>query len=267
LAERIEAVKVLLATCALAMMGVATAFAEEVAVIASVASGERTRALLLRADQPVGAVILLAGGDGALELGPKGAIGRYRTDPLVRMRHLYAEAGFHTLVPDLGTLPPEYRVSNPHARRLGELVQFFRPLGLPVTLVGVSRSALSVTNAALRLTGAQAPDAVVILSGVLMRVDGQQASVQRDLPGFRRVSTRILLVAHRYDRCAYSLASDTVAFSELLTSASRKDVMQFEGGEEGDGNPCWPLSHHGFYGIEGQVVEGIASWLKRHAKN
>ena len=76
----------------------------------------------------------------------------------------------------------------------------------PVYLVGTSRAALSVANAAVRLTGAQRPDALVITSGMLMHVANHQPSVQRNVAGLERITQPTLLVSHADDLCAFTLA-------------------------------------------------------------
>ena len=81
---------------------------------------------------PIGAVILLAGDNGRLDLtadpAAEGgfAIGRLANNQLVRTRVHYAEAGFETLVPDLAPdlkvgdtgVVANYRIGQPHATTL-----------------------------------------------------------------------------------------------------------------------------------------------------
>src|SRR5437660_7434607 len=63
--------------------------------------GQRVRAVLLKPANPKGAVILLAGGDGRLDITPDGAISKLRFNQLVRTRAFYERSGYVTLVPDI----------------------------------------------------------------------------------------------------------------------------------------------------------------------
>ena len=45
-----------------------------------------------------------------------------------------------------------------------------------------------------------------------------------------------------------------------LVAAPRKALLAFEGGES-RGDPCEAFAHHGFNGIEREVVFRIAEWI------
>ena len=226
------------------------------------------RAMLLEPKQPIGSVILLAGGHGNLDLSLDGAIGWGTDNQLVRTREHYVRQGFVTLVPDIapdlksGTSAADgYRMSAAHAEDIGELVAYVRTIAAPVYLVGTSRASLSVANAAARLVGRRAPDALVITAGMLMHMDEAHPSVQTSISGLERIAQPTLLLGHAHDRCAYT-ADMARTFVRLLKGASRVDVVVLSGGEEGTGDPCGPRSHHGFLGIDEEVVRTIADWLR-----
>src|SRR5438445_11808522 len=61
--------------------------------------GQRVRAVLLKPANPRGAVILLAGGDGRLDITPAGEITKLRFNQLVPTRALYQRSGYVTPVP------------------------------------------------------------------------------------------------------------------------------------------------------------------------
>jgi hypothetical protein len=155
-----------------------------------------------------------------------------------------------------------YRTSAGHAADIGFLVKHLRSTAASVYLVGISRSALSVANAASRLAGAAAPDAIVIASGQLMHVDSSQPSVETDIQQIANIRQPTLLLAHREDVCAYSMPSSIPRFRALLTGARRVDMIALSGGQSGDGEPCGPDSAHSFLGQDGEVVEAIARWLQ-----
>ena len=147
---------------ALLVLTPAATFAAEQVVEIATRPGQQVRALLIKPEKPVGSVILLAGGHGNLAISPAGQIGWGRDNQLVRSRAAYANAGFATLLPDIAADLKEgnsararYRWSEEFARDIGALVAHLRGLAPPVYLVGTSRAALSVANAAVRLSGAQ----------------------------------------------------------------------------------------------------------------
>jgi dienelactone hydrolase len=221
-------------------------------------------------DNAKAAVVLLAGGAGRLDITPAGRIGSLGGNQLVRTRSAYARAGFIAATPDLpgdfkrpdGGVRDAYRWSPEHAADLGALVEYLRHQAPRVYLVGTSRAALSVANAAARLSGAQKPDAIVITSGMLMQTDPRQPSVQRMVKP-ESITMPVLLVAHENDACIYTPASATPQFKSLLTRAPRVDIVMLKGGEaDKKGEECEAAGHHGFAGLDQVVVDTIAGWLK-----
>src|SRR5215510_10872842 len=86
-------------------LGVLTAFVSVRAaadpVVEIESRGQKVRAVLLKPANPKGAVILLAGGDGRLDITPDGEITKLRFNQLVRTRALYERSGYVTLVADI----------------------------------------------------------------------------------------------------------------------------------------------------------------------
>ena len=92
-----------------------------------------------------------------------------------------------------------YRWSTAHAEDLGALVKHMRGLARPVYLVGTSRAAISVVNAANKTKGAEAPDALVVTAGMLVHVTDEQPSAERQSGGFGRITQPTLIVYHQND--------------------------------------------------------------------
>jgi pimeloyl-ACP methyl ester carboxylesterase len=231
--------------------------------------GQTVRSLLLKPVTPAGSVILLAGGHGNLSLGKNGSIGWGAGNQVVRTRAGYAKAGFVTLVPDIARDlkqgsggVPRYRWSEAYAKDIGALVVHLRRIAEPVYLVGTSRAALSVANAAARLTGPEDPDAIVITSGMLMHVSDKQPSVERSVGRLERITQPTFIVFHAKDSCRYTPASSAKPFLALLTKARKADVRILEGGSAGSGDPCEARTHHGFQGQDDEVVQVVTEWLK-----
>lgn len=230
------------------------------------------RVYVAQAALPVeGVVILMAGGSGRLDIGETGRIAKLGGNQLVRTRGGYAAAGFIAAVPDVPEDFKEgaegvrngYRWSAEHAADIGALVDALRKLHPKVYLVGTSRGALSVANAAARLTGTQRPEAIVITSGMLMQIDARQPSVQRMVKPLEAITMPVLLLAHENDACVYTPASATPQFKALLTAAPRVDIMMLKGGQaDKKGEECEAAGHHGFAGLDKEVVQTVTGWLK-----
>jgi len=248
--------------------GRAGAQAEQVVTLET-RPGQSIRVLVLRPAAPAaGSVVLIAGGHGNLAIGDDGRLGWGAGNNLVRTRGLYAEAGFVTAVPDIapefkraGGAEEGYRSSEGHARDLGALIAHLRGETPAVFLIGTSRGAISVANAAARLTGSGRPDGIVISSGVLMSHRGNDLSAQSSVRGLDRIAVPTLLIAHHLDQCRVTPANDAEAFRHLLKGAPRVDVKFVSGGQS-QGNPCEAFAYHGFNGIEREVVDLTTAWLK-----
>jgi len=249
--------------------GLAGAQRPEQVITLETRPGQSIRVLVLRpAAPPIGSVVLIAGGHGNLAIADDGRLGWGAGNNLVRTRGLYAEAGFVTAVPDIapefkraGGVEEGYRSSEGHARDLGALIAHLRADTPAVWLIGTSRGAISVANAAARLTGPGRPDGIVISSGVLMSHRGNDASAHSSVRGLDRIAVPTLLIAHELDQCRVTPASDAEAFRRLLKRAPRVDVKFVSGGIS-QGDPCEAFAYHGFNGIEREVVDLTTAWLK-----
>jgi len=257
-----------LGSIAFAVALVGPVCAQETAITIEPRPGVTMRFLLEAPAKAAGSVILLAGGHGNLDLAEDGRIGWGAGNQLVRTRSLYARAGYVTAAMDIasdhklpGSAVAGYRWSEAHATDIGALVQYLRKVAPPVYLVGTSRAALSVANAAVRLSGDARPDAIVVTAGMLMERTTRQPNVQRSVGALERVTVPTLLVHHERDECSYTPAADVEPFARLLTQAPTVEVRMLRGGYS-KGDPCEAWGHHGFAGIDGEVVMAVTGWLK-----
>lgn len=233
--------------------------------------GSSMRVLVDSPANPVGAVILIAGGSGRLDIEPDGRIAMLSGNQLVRTRSQYTAQGLATAVPDIAEdlkvgksgVRDRYRWSAEQAADLGALIDHLRRTAAKVYLVGTSRGALSTANAAVRLQGTQRPNAIVITSGMLMHKTADQPSVERNVSPLTAITMPTLLLANEDDACAYTPASATMPFKALLTASPRVDVAMLRGGNpDRKGMECEAAGYHGFSGLDAQVVRTIADWLK-----
>jgi len=210
------------------------------AIVGTPASADETvtvgaaRAVLIKPKAPHGSVILLPGGDGAIRAGDNGDINGLRGNQLVRTRHAYAARGLAVLVADAGT-------------DLKSAVDYMAAIKRPVTVVGTSRGTLRAAEGIAR--GAR-PDALVLTSGFLSPDSGSGSNVMSIL-GSPAALPRTLVIHHRQDGCRATMPAGVDPF--IKWSGGRARVSWVTGGVE-EGDPCQARGHHGFAGVDGQVV-------------
>jgi hypothetical protein len=219
----------------LAAFALAPALADETVSIGG------SRAVLIKPSAPRGSVILLPGGDGAIRAGENGEIQGLRGNQLVRTRHAYAARGLAVLVADAGT-------------DLKSAVDYMAASKRPVTVIGTSRGTLRAAEGIAR--GAR-PDALVLTAGFLSPDSGSGSNVMSIL-GSPAALPRTLVIHHRQDGCRATLPAGVDPF--IKWSAGRARVSWLTGGVE-EGDPCQARGHHGFNGLDGQVV-GLAAGFR-----
>jgi len=139
---------------------------------------------------------------------------------------------------------------------------------IPIWLVGTSAGTWSVTNGAIHIK--EGIYGLVFTSSV--------TRLRENLPmySFRpkgildmelyKITFPTLIASHKEDKCDLTPASDAPELKAALVSSPKVEVMYFTGGKRPKSKPCQPLSAHGFYGIEDQVVTAIADFIKSNSK-
>ena len=197
-----------------------------------------SRAALIRPAHVRASVILLPGGDGAINVGDHGDIHGLLGNQLVRTRNAYAGRGLAVLVADANT-------------DLKAAVDYMAAIRRPVTVIGTSRGTLRAAEGIAR--GAR-PDALVLTSGFLSPESGSSSNVMSIL-GSPSALPRTLVIHHTSDGCRFTLPAGVDPF--IKWSAGRARAKWLSGGAE-QGDPCEARGHHGFNGLDGQVV-GLAA--------
>ena len=218
-----------------------TAFACAPAVADETVSIGGSRAVLIRPKAPRASVILMPGGDGAIRAGDQGDIHGLTGNQLVRTRKAYAARGLAVLITDAGT-------------DLGSAVQYMAAIKRPVTVVATSRGTI---RAAQGIAQGARPDALVLTSGFLSQESGSGGSNVMSILGSSAALPRTLVIHHSQDSCRATLPAGVEPF--IKWSAGRARVSWLSGGRE-EGDPCEAFGHHGFNGLDGQVVGLAASF-------
>lgn len=249
----------------LAMSGIAAAADGTRVVDIPTRAGVTERFLLIVPEKPQATAVLLAGGNGWLKLSPEGTIGGLGGNFLVRSRDLFAAHGLAVAVLDApsdrqtGMALDTFRTSDEHVADLRAAIGWLRKeLGLPVWLVGTSRGTETAAFVATQLTrAAGGPDGIVLTSSILRDSNGRPVTAM-DL---EKIMVPALVVHHRNDGCFLCDFQFTPELLRKLSASPRKEVIAIDGGIS-TGNPCGARAYHGYNGIEREVVEKIAAWMK-----
>jgi predicted alpha/beta hydrolase len=206
---------------------------------------------------------LLAGGHGGLQLSANGSLGWGKGNFLVRSRQLFADQGLMVAVVDSPSdrqSPPYlsgFRGTREHVMDLKAVIAWARKQAeVPVWLIGTSRGTESTAYAATYLTGHDGPDGLVLTSTILS--DSKEFSV----PALQldRLRIPVLVVHHVDDGCSHCPYGGISKLMDKLVNAPKKELFPVKGGVS-QGDPCEAYSHHGFNGIESQVVKKIGDWM------
>jgi dienelactone hydrolase len=226
--------------------------------------GVTQRFVLLAPDNPKAAVILFAGGHGGLQIFPNGSFNWGEGNFVVRTREMFAAQGLMVAVIDAPSdrqSPPYlsgFRQTAEHVADVKAVIAWLKQQNnVPVWLVGTSRGTQSAAFVATQLPMADGgPDGLVLTSTILS--DNKSRPVTR-MP-LDRVAIPVLVVHHKEDGCKLCAYADLPRLMDALSAAPKKQLLTFEGGAS-RGDPCEAYAHHGFNGIEPDVVNKIAEWI------
>lgn len=221
----------------LAVIAVATCLLSTVALADETVSVGGSRVVVIKPAGLRASVILMPGGDGAIRAGDQGDIHGLLGNQLVRTRHAYAARGLAVMVTDVDT-------------DLASAVKYMAAIKRPVTVIATSRGTLRAAEGIAR--GAR-PDALVLTSGFLSPESGSGSNVMSIL-GSPSALPRTLVIHHTQDGCRFTQPAGVEPF--IKWSGGRAHVRWLSGGAD-QGNPCEARAHHGFNGLDGQVV-GLA---------
>lgn len=212
-------------------------------------------------DAPTATVLLMSGG--------VGGIGFRDGQPasqnfLIRSRDEFARAGFNVALlgnpSDMRQLNPDLRSSAKHVQDIAAVVaQLRQRSSAPVWLVGTSQGSISATAAALSL-GAEVAGLVLSSSYTVVHRPYRSAVTELSL---ENLTLPVLVQQHRDDGCPVTPAWAARKLIHRLSSAPVKRYAEVTGGSEPSGSVCQSLHHHGYIGIEAQVVREMAQWIRQ----
>ena len=214
--------------------------------------------------EPKAAVVLFAGGHGGLQISSDGRLQWGAGNFLVRSRQLFVDRELAVAIVDAPSdrqgIPflSGFRQTREHATDVKAVIAWLKKeAAVPVWLVGTSRGTQSAGSLATALPPADGgPDGIVLTSTILTDPRGRSVP---DMP-IDRIKVPVLVVHHKLDGCALCRYADIDALMGRLTATPRKELLTFDGGTS-KGDPCEAFAHHGYAGIEGEVVAKIGAWV------
>jgi hypothetical protein len=222
----------------------------------------------VRLDHPArearASVVLMSGGNGLLGLDATGTIIDNGGNFLIRSANLFLRHGLNVMMPDTtpghpAGLTQANRLSAAHAAELQAFINAaLNRWGQPVWVVGTSNGSISTVTAAGFQPALSGLTGVVITSPVTELTSANQ-------PTFNLYASRItvptLVAWHRDDHCTSSPPAGSANLFALIPSG-HKDSHAFAHGHSVATDPCGGFSEHGYAGIEEEVVEEIAEFIR-----
>lgn len=244
-----------LASLAIAVLALGAARAETLTL--QPRPGVTLEMRLAKPDKARAAVLLLEGGSGRLDKAAAGFV--------TANLKAFAEHGLFAGLLDApsdqtawrGGMDPKFRLSPEHLTDIDAAVAALQQQsGLPVWIVGISLGTRSAAHYAVKRR--QAIAGLVLLSSYTRPKGGKSVT---DM-GLGKLTVPVLAIAHRDDSCPRTPPAAAQAIADAATASPNAKALYFTGGRATGKDPCVPLSHHTFNGIQDKVVDAIADFIK-----
>lgn len=130
----------------------------------------------------------------------------------------------------------------------------------PIWVVGTSMGTISAAAVAIQ-------DREGLVSGVVLTSSILAYKIAGAVPTQKLAAIRVptLVVHHAQDACWACPPSDARRLADALINAPIKKLMLISGGSGVSGDPCEPMHHHGYVGMQQEVVDVIAAWIMQPA--
>jgi hypothetical protein len=241
-------------------------------------NGITQKFILVVPENPIGIVILFPGGDGRLKISNllgSPSINGLDANFLVRTYRKFARHNFIVAMVDCPDelykphgLTYALRGGPQHKWGVGATIDYCKQIAnVPVWLIGTSAGTISVANLGISLRNKV--DGLVFTSSVTDMTRNESMSHFKngiiDYPLFM-IEDPVFIAAHAGDACANTPPSKANMLKAKLVNSPEIVVKIYSGGNPaGAGsNICAGRHYHGFYGMEGTVINDIAQFIKAH---
>lgn len=212
---------------------------------------------------PRATLVMLPGGSGDIGVRRDGDL-RHADNFVVRTRTDWVARGYAVLIPD--TVDQAnlrgLRSSPVYGRLVDGLATYARDqAAAPVFLVGTSQGTIAAVNGAAHARPGLIAGLVLTESVSVPGRRSTETVFDADPQGVR---VPVLVVANRDDACDVAPPEMAPRIAAAMAHAPSVRVLTVGGGMQRSDRACGSLSPHGYYGIEQEVVGGIAGWLQTH---
>jgi hypothetical protein len=221
-------------------------------------AGGTQRVMYARPQSGRGTIMMLPGGAGDVGIDEDGDLAHGKNF-VVRTRDLWLARGYAVMIPDAvdGENLRGLRSSPEYAKIIHALVQEAHAKASgPVFLLGTSQGSIAAMNGAAHLSKAEL--AGVVLTESVSRRSKSGETVFDASPD--RVTVPALVVANRASACRVAPPDDAPRIAAAMSRAPDVKVIYVQGGVTRSWE-CGSESPHGYFGIEGTVVDKIVAWL------
>jgi hypothetical protein len=206
---------------------------------------------------PRAVAFVFAGGDGTVAFNSAGQITHMGSNFVVRTEPQWLVQGFAFMTLGSSSSLMGQRHTPAYAQTIGRAIDFARTRGTaPIWLIGTSMGSIAAANGAAHLPGKVA--GVVLTSSVAGQNRNRETVFDSDP---RAIAVPALIVANRADTCPDAGPGFAPQILAALARSPRKEIVYVES-HAVQSEPCEALSPHGYLGIEADVVQRIADWIR-----
>jgi hypothetical protein len=222
------------------------------------------RLLVLSPEVPKAVVVLFAGGHGGIQLSNEGKFGWGEGNFLMRTRELFTQADLMVVIVDAPSDHQRepyfngFRQTKEHVHDISSVTAWIKTqTSAPIWLIGTSRGTQSVAYVATE--NPTNIHGIVLSSSILYDVKSDAVPEMK----LEKLQMPVLVVHHKNDGCSHCSFDLIPSLMNKLSASSAKELITIEGGQT-KGDPCNAFGHHGFNGVEHEVVTKITEWVLAH---
>ena len=223
------------------------------------------RMLYLSPNRARATLVMLPGGSGNVGIAGNGSVA-HDENFVIRTRMLWAARGYAVLIPDAvaGVNLRGARSSQAYGTLVARMVATAHRLArLPVVLLGTSQGTIAATNGAA--IASHDPQLKSLVALVLTETVSKAGFLSDETvfdahPAAVHLPT--LIVANEDDRCEVAPPDAAGQVAAAFLAAPQIKVVRIHSGLGRDERSCGSRSPHGYYGIDGQVVDLVDKWIE-----
>jgi len=230
----------------------------------STRSNVSERLLIFTPQTPKAVVVLFAGGHGGLQLSSEGKFGWGEGNFLMRTRELFLKSGLMVVIVDAPSDHQRepylngFRQTKEHLQDISAALAWIKTETMaPIWLVGTSRGTQSVAYVATE--NPTNIHGIVLTSSILYDAKSDAVPEMK----LEKLQMPVLVVHHKEDGCSHCSFDLIPSLMNKLSASTSKELIAIESGQT-KGDPCNAFGHHGFNGVEQEVVTKIADWVLAH---